>query len=128
MTRKRLAAVLTAGLVAGGVGHAQAVEPENFQVRTTADLVALCSASENHPNHVAAIHFCHGFAVGTYQYYQALAQGEDGVQLVCLPDPPPARNDVIADFVNWIAARPQYHGEAPVESIMRFLITQYPCQ
>ncbi|TVR78150.1 MAG: hypothetical protein EA405_15225 [Rhodospirillales bacterium] len=128
MAFKRFTAALAAGLMAGALGGTAAAEPEIFQVRTTADLIALCSVPENHADYVAAIHFCHGFAVGAYQYYWVLAGGEGGVRLVCLPDPPPARDAVIEDFVRWAQARPEYHDEAPVESIMRYLIGQYPCR
>jgi hypothetical protein len=55
-------------LLSGGV---RAAEPDDFRVRTAADLVSLCGRSDD-PNYVPAIHFCHGFGTGAYQYYQAV--------------------------------------------------------
>jgi hypothetical protein len=50
---------------------AGAADPDNFRVRTTEDLVQLCSVEPADPNYVAAIHFCHGFGSGAYQYYES---------------------------------------------------------
>lgn len=47
-----------------------AADADNFRVNSTGDLLALCSADPAAPNYSAAIHFCHGFASGAYQYYQ----------------------------------------------------------
>ena len=48
----------------------------NFQVMTTGDLVRLCEATPTDPTGIAALHFCHGFAVGAYQYHQIAAAAE----------------------------------------------------
>ena len=40
------------------------VTKENFLLRNTDDLRALCSVRRDDPNVVAAIHFCHGYALG----------------------------------------------------------------
>jgi hypothetical protein len=73
------AALLAAALPLSG--HA-AVTEENFLVRTTADLVALCTAERGDPLVTAALNFCHGFGVGVYQ---TLVEQEAGRQVTTHP-------------------------------------------
>lgn len=106
---------------------ARAATTDNFVVRTTADFVALCESAPNSPNYVAAIHFCQGFASGAYQYYAALAQHDPASRFVCVPDPAPTRNQIIANFLVWIRAHQERLSEPAVESIFRYLGETYPC-
>lgn len=106
---------------------ATAAEPDDFRARTTADMVALCGADPASENYVAAIHFCHGFASGAYQYHLASIAASPGSRFVCLPDPPPSRSQAIAAFVVWAKQNPQHMQEPPVESMFRYLAGQYPC-
>jgi Rap1a immunity proteins len=106
---------------------AQATNPDDFHVRTTEDLVALCSAEPTDPNYVAAIHFCHGFGTGAYQYYESIASEDPSALFVCPPDPRPTRGEAIAGFVAWAHANPQFMKDRPVDSLFRYLSTAYPC-
>jgi hypothetical protein len=106
---------------------AGAATAENFVVRTTADFVALCESPQNSENYVAAIHFCQGYASGAYQYYAALAQSDPKSRFVCVSEPVPSRNEVIASFLVWIRAHQERMGEPAVESIFRYLGETYPC-
>lgn len=117
---------LAGALSLGGFG-ADAANPDNFHVRTTEDLVILCSAEPTDPNYVAAIHFCHGFGTGAYQYYESIVSASPSERFVCPPDPPPTRSEAIAGFVAWAHANPQYVKDRPVDSIFRYLSTTYPC-
>jgi hypothetical protein len=123
-----VAAVLAAGaLVAGWPHAARAATPEHFKNATTADYVALCTATQGQENYVAAIHFCEGFATGAYQFYLALASRDPGERFVCLPDPTPSRDKIKADFVAWTKSNPAVMGDPPVESLFRYLAKTYPC-
>jgi len=104
------------------------VSVEDFQVKTTEDLVDLCTVSNNEPLASQAIHFCHGYLVGAYHYYEASVKGPNGRPLVCPPDPRPSRNETIAMFVQWVKDHPQYRNELPVETEFRFLIEKWPCE
>jgi len=106
---------------------AAAATPENFSAKTTADYIALCQAGEDQANHVAAIHFCEGFASGAYQYYVEVSERSSDERFVCLPDPPPSRNDALNAFVAWTKANPDSLTASPVDSIFRFLARTYPC-
>jgi hypothetical protein len=107
--------------------RARAATSDNFMVRTTADYVALCDSQQGSDNYVAAIHFCQGFASGAYQYYLAVAQNTPSARFVCVPDPAPTRNEVIANFVTWARAHQERMAEPAVESIFRYLGETYPC-
>jgi hypothetical protein len=118
--------LLIAALTAPGI--AGAVTEEDFLVKTTQDLVDLCTVSPNDPLADEAVHFCHGYLVGAYHYYLAESSGPEGKRLVCLPNPPPSRSEAIAMFIEWAKAHPQYMGEAPVETQFRFLMEKWPCK
>src|SRR5262245_14125649 len=93
---------LSAMLAVVGVSQSRAVTPDNFRINNTGDLVALCSADSSAPEYTAAIHFCHGFASGAFQYYQMVAAAVPEARFVCAPDPPPSRSDAITGFVEWV--------------------------
>jgi hypothetical protein len=107
---------------------ALAATPEHFRVRSTADLVQICSTPTNDPIFAAAISFCHGYAVGAYQYYRASVSGPEGRPFVCLPDPPPSRTEGLQMFVAWARQNPQYMAEPAVETLFRWLATTWPCR
>ena len=107
---------------------AGAVTEKNFEVKTTQDLIDLCTAAPKDPLYNQAVNFCHGYLVGAYAYYAAAAAGPDGVKLVCFPEKAPTRNEAIAMFVEWAKAHPQYMGEKPVETEFRFLMETWPCK
>jgi hypothetical protein len=99
-----------------------------FQVATTGDLVRLCEAAPTDPTGIAALHFCHGFAVGAYQYHQIAAAAEKKPPLFCEPNPRPSRNEAIAGFVSWAKQNPSVMNVPPVEGMFRYLAQRYPCR
>jgi hypothetical protein len=105
-----------------------AVAEADFEAKTTQNLLNLCTASPNDPRYREAIHFCHGYLVGAYHYHVAQTSGEGGKPLVCLPTPPPSRNEALRMFIAWAQAHPQYMNERPVETEFRFLTEKWPCQ
>jgi len=107
---------------------ANAVSEKDFEVRTTQDLMNLCTAAPDDPLYPHAVNFCHGYLVGAFQYHEASASGPKGIRLVCLPEPPPSRNDAIKMFIEWSKAHPQYLKEKPVETEFRFLMEKWPCK
>ena len=117
-----LVVVLSAGVV-------RAVTEEDFRVRTTQDLIDLCTVSASDPRAEEAIHFCHGYLVGAFHFYLAWTEGPGATQrLVCFPQSGVTRSEAVAMFVDWVKARPQYMKEFPVETEFRFLIEKWPCK
>lgn len=107
---------------------AGAAEQNDFEVKTTQDLIDLCTVTPDDPLFAEAVNFCHGFLVGAYQYYEASIAGPKGHPLVCIPDPKPTRSEAIGMFIQWAQNNPQYMGEPPVESEFRFLMEKWPCK
>jgi hypothetical protein len=115
-------AVLTRPALATDVTEA------DFRVKTTQQLVNLCTASADDPHAKEAIHFCHGYLLGAYDYYVAETSGPEAKLLFCLPDPKPTRNEAIAMFLKWAKDRPQLMNQPPVETEFQFLIETWPCK
>ena len=105
-----------------------AVSEKDFEVQSTENIINLCTASPEDPLYQQAINFCHGFLVGAYHYHDATSRGPAGIQLVCMPDPRPSRNDTIDMFIDWTKAHPQHMKETPVETEFRFLMEKWPCK
>ena len=128
MRRFALTCSLAAGLVAlAPVTARAALTEDDFFIKNAEDLVDLCAADPADPLYSAAIHFCHGFASGAWQFHEAQAAWPDGVRIVCVPEPPPTRNEAIAGFVAWSAAHPQHRSEPAVDALFRFLDEKWPC-
>ncbi len=109
-------------------GLAGALSQKDFEAETTEHIVNLCTAAPDDPLYHQAVNFCHGYLVGAYDYYEAAHSGPKAIKLVCLPDPPPSRNETIQRFIEWARAHPQYMQDNPVETEFRFLMETYPCK
>ena len=126
MKRKWLRFIMMLGILLPGLASA-AVTEEDFVVKTTRSLVNLCTASPQDPRYEEAINFCQGYMVGAYHYSIAEHSKDPKNLFVCLPDPKPSRNEVVALFVAWAKAHPQYMTDMPVESQFRFMSEKWPC-
>ncbi len=101
---------------------------DEYKVRNAGDLVSLCSRDMSAEDYVAAMNFCHGFAVGAYAYYRGVAAAEPDVKIVCFKEPYPERSKVIADFVAWSKTNPSFMKDSAVDTLFRFLAGAYPCK
>jgi hypothetical protein len=107
---------------------AQAVTQDNFLVRTTGDLVAVCDTPTTDPMRVAAIHFCQGFLLGAYRFHQAEISGPHPVgRMFCTPTTGVTRDQATAMFVAWANKNPQYMNDQPVDGLARFAAVTWPC-
>jgi hypothetical protein len=130
MTRHRTLRWLgpSALLIAAHAAPAFAVTPEEFRLRSGADLVALCATATTDPLYTAAIHMCHGFGAGIFQTLTALARHDKLEPIVCPPEPTPSRNETVGRFLEWSRRNPQYASEPAAELVGRFFITTFPCR
>ena len=126
MKRKLLRFIMMLGILLPGLASA-AVTEEDFVVKTTRNLVNLCTASPQDARYEEAINFCQGYMVGAYHYSIAEHSKDPKNLFVCLPDPKPSRNEVVALFVAWAKVNPQYMTDMPVESQFRFMAEKWPC-
>ena len=104
-----------------------AVTEEDFKVKTTQNLINLCTALPLDPHYGDAINFCQGYMVGAYHYDIAEHSKNPKDALVCFPDPKPSRNEVLALFIAWTKANPQFMTDMPVETQFRFMSEKWPC-
>jgi len=107
--------------------HALAVTPENYDVRTTGDLVELCGVNTDDPLYEAAMGFCLGYIDAAMDYHAALTAGPKFSAIVC-PDGTVSREEVVAVVLEWSKTNVQHlQGEAPVQGVMRAIIEKWPC-
>ena len=127
MMRSALLAGVTALLLFTSA-FAAPVTKENFQLRTTGDLILLCGVSQDDPNAIAAIHFCHGYYVGLDHYAEVTGRAFRN-RLYCPPEGLKlTRDQVIGMMVDWHRKNPQYASEAPFDGIVRFAMATWPCK
>jgi len=101
---------------------------EDFELRTTEKLVDLCAVPDGDPMVEAARGFCYGYLTGAGNYHRALKQGKDSQPLFCLPEPKMTRADAARLFVSWGRANPRHLKEAPIDGLIRFAVTTWPCK
>ncbi len=118
---------LVLGILLGAMVPAAAATPENFQVRSAADLVTICSTTASDNNSSAMVGFCHGYVVGVYQLLQEVAQARPAGRFFCTPAVTPNRTQAIKSYVDWANARPNELSKLPMESIADYLAVTYPC-
>lgn len=106
---------------------ARAVTEGNFELRNGADLVALCGVAKDDPMRSLAFQMCEGYCAGVYQAILALTTHKGLQPLFCPPNPPPSRNEAIAQFVEWSKEKTQYQGDRPADFLGRFLVEVFAC-
>jgi hypothetical protein len=127
MKRSRCCVLLVALLFVPAMAEAGALSEEDFQAKTTQNILNLCTASPEDPLFAHAVNFCHGYLVGAFHYYLASVSGPEGKRFVCPPDPRPSRNETIRMFTEWVKMHPEFWNDPPVESEFRFLSEIWSC-
>ena len=120
--RKQL---LTAALLALA-WPAAAVETSDFSVRSTRDLVALCSGAADQELYVEAQQFCYGFVAGVAQLHRMLVQSGTIKPLAC-PQYEVTREALVEVFLDWTRAHPGAADTMPAESVARAATVKWPC-
>ncbi|MBV9539500.1 MAG: hypothetical protein JOY70_11245 [Acidisphaera sp.] len=101
--------------------------PDNFDLRTTADLVAVCSATPTDLASAADAGFCHGYMVGVYRVLEEVQAARPSARMFCPTGGMPNRTDAIAAFVAWVGGRPDELAKVPQESVADYFAATYPC-
>jgi hypothetical protein len=119
-------AIAAAGAACALASPVLAVQPSNFNLAMTRDLVAICSCQPDDPLYAEAKQFCYGYMAGVAQFHRAMVQGEKIEPLAC-PKDPVTREQLVGVFLGWAKANPQAMDELPAESIERAAAAQWPC-
>jgi hypothetical protein len=102
----------------------------SYQLKTTRDLLGVCTTPERDPDRKEAVHYCMGFLEGAVGYHNALSTHKDMKRLTCYPSGT-TREDGARAFIGWAQARQgdqKLMSEAPVIGLMRSLNAQWPCK
>jgi hypothetical protein len=126
LSKHWLAGLALCAAMLPSTGHA-AVTEDTFQLKTTSDLVDLCSAAPSDPMMTAAVNFCHGFAVGVFRVLDEENAAHRINKLFCIPNPTPSRNQALADFVQWAKSTPGMMDQRPADGLLAYLAKTYPC-
>jgi hypothetical protein len=102
--RPRMILGLIGSILVGLPAGVSAQTQDNFQLSTTSDLVALCSADPASPLMTAAANMCHGFMVGTYRVLAIEEMKERHKSFCVLSQKIPNRNEAVGQFVDWSRA------------------------
>ena len=108
-------------------GAARAVTDQNFNARTTEDLVALCSADPADAKGSAAVNFCHGFTQGAVSVEMERSGANRQRRAFCFPNPSPSRTTTLEEFVKWAKANPAHMSDPPARGFFAFLSERFPC-
>jgi hypothetical protein len=104
------------------------VTQDNFPPKTTADLVALCTAQQQDPLAPAAVNFCQGFAEGAVEIVLSYsAAGPRAHRPFCLPAPSPSLDQAAKDFASWAGSDPSRLQKPAAVGLISYLIDRYPC-
>ena len=90
---------------------------------STEAMVALCQSRTD----LDAQTFCYGFGEGVYQTYE-LNLNPQAPKTVCLPEVEVARDVVLAEFIQWALANPQYNKDKAAATVIRYLPIKFPCK
>jgi hypothetical protein len=113
----------------GQAATAAPVAEDEFVLRTTGDLVDLCTSDQSDRLYTAAQNFCYGFVVGTYRTLAAVDQGlRPKAKWFCEPSPAPSRSQAIAAFVTWARFTTGVLALSPTDGMFKYLTTVDRCK
>lgn len=106
--------------------RAAALEPSVYQLRTAADLVAICSVAGSDPDHDVARAMCAGYVQGAIDYHDVVAALPTIGPLACPPATTPVVQ-IIDSFLAFATKRPQVRTEKPVDALIESVAATWPC-
>ena len=104
-----------------------AVTEDTFLLRSSGDLVDLCSGAQSDTLYTAAVNFCQGFTVGVFRVLQEEDMAKLSRHMFCFPNPTPSRNETISSFVQWAKSDASRLSLTPADGVASFLVQQFPC-
>ncbi len=99
---------------------------EDYQLRTTADLLDICALDSSDAHYVEARGFCLGYFAGGIDLHDALAVSPEFPRIACAPEGT-TRDDVVAVFVAYAQAHPEHLNERPMDTVFRAVNSQWSC-
>lgn len=119
--------LISAALIAAPLlAPASALDNDAFTVRSTEDLVSLCSAKEGDALYPDANLFCIGYIAGAAHYHRELVKGPKVKPVFC-PTEKVTRSEAVAVFLDWAKRNPGSLGLPAVEGLARAAAEKFPC-
>ncbi len=119
--------LISAALAAAPLlASATSLDNEAFTVRSTQDLVNLCSAKQGDALYPDANMFCIGYIAGAAHYHRELTKGPMIKPIVC-PSEGVTRSEAVAIFLDWAKRNPASMGLPAVEGLLRAGAEKFPC-
>ena len=104
-------------------GLAQAQSNAGIKVLSTQELVNVCKL----PASPESRSFCIGYSTAIYDTYLATRHPQRAKPFICVKQPAPSRDEVIADFVKFGQERPQTADKPAAGVFLGFLAAKFPC-
>jgi Rap1a immunity proteins len=99
---------------------------DDYQLRTSGDLLDICALDTSHAQYLEARGFCLGYFAGGIDLHDALAVSNEFPRLACPPGQV-TRDAVVETFVAYGQAHPEHLAERPMDTVFRAVIDQWPC-
>ncbi|MEM7025392.1 MAG: Rap1a/Tai family immunity protein [Pseudomonadota bacterium] len=112
--------ILIAPWTAWGVTDGYSLD--DYQLKTSEDLLDICSLPASDPGHWEARGFCIGYFTGGIDLHVALGLP----RISCAPGDV-TRSDAIQVFIDFAKANPQYLSERPMDTVFRAVQAKWPC-
>ena len=116
--KKTLVVLAALGAISGAV-QAQ----EQIKVLSTQELVTTCKL----PASPESRSFCVGYTSAIYETYLATRHPQRAKPFICVKQPAPKRDEVIADFVKWAGDHPQTADKPAAGTALGYLAMRFPC-
>ena len=117
---KKVLAVLATLCAFTGLAQAQ----EKVQVLSTQELVNVCKF----PSSPESRSFCIGYTTAIYDTYLATRHPQRAKNTICVKQPAPKRDEVIADYVQFITqTAPMLANDPAAGTFLSFLSMRFPC-
>ena len=117
---KKMIAMTALAMLFSGTSYAQREMPKADA--STQAMVNLCQDTADQEGQ----NFCCGFGEGVYQA-NMINRDSRAAKTICVPEGM-SRRDVLADFIKWSRANPQYDNDQAAATVMRYLPLRFPCK
>jgi hypothetical protein len=114
-------ALLAISIVFAFSGAAQA--QEKIPVLSTQELVNVCKT----PASPESRSFCVGYVTAIYDTYLATRNPKTSKSNICIKQPAPTRDEVIAGYMKWVQDNPPAASGPASGTFLRFLTVRFPC-
>ncbi len=113
--------LLAISLVFAFSGAAQA--QEKIPVLSTQELITVCKK----PASPESRSYCVGYVTAIYDTYLATRNPKTSKSNICIKQPAPTRDEVIAGYMKWVQDNPPAASGPASGTFLRFLTVRFPC-